>query len=143
VSCCLSAGAHVIVVATSGVGMGLAALRAAERGLIASVTIVKRDFGFDAPDLNVAPHERVVVLDNSMHTGETAMLVLDALRKQGISVESIITLIGSKNACEERIRDQVRSATGVAVLACAEWADRHRWLAPRSSSDDATTLRGR
>lgn len=119
--------AHLVVVATGGVGMGIAAASTASDSRLRSVTVVKRAFDFDSPALTAAPGEAVVVLDNSMHSGRSVATVIKHLQARDIAVESVITIFDGANDCERQARKRLEDNTGVPVLACAPWDDRHTW----------------
>lgn len=118
---------HLVVVATGGVSMGIAAAAAAPVGLLRSVTVVKRAFDFDSPQLRPDPDEPVVLLDNSMHSGRSVATVIGHLQTRNIAVECVITIFDGANDCETQARKRLADTTGVPVLACASWADRHSW----------------
>jgi orotate phosphoribosyltransferase len=118
---------HLVVVATGGVSMGLAAAAVAPAGLLRSVTVVKRAFDFDSPQLRVGPGESVIVLDNSMHSGRSVATVIGHLQARQVPVESVITIFDGANDCESQARKRIEDTTGVPVLACAGWSERHSW----------------
>ena len=90
---------HLVVVATGGVTMGIAAAATAPAGVLRSVTVVKRAFDFDSPQLQAGPDEAVVVLDNSMHSGRSVGTVIRHLQTRQVSVESVITIFDGANDC--------------------------------------------
>lgn len=118
---------HLVVVATGGVGMGISAAATAPAGRLRSVTVVKRAFDFDSPELQAGPGESVVVVDNSMHSGRSVATVIKHLQARDVAVESVITIFDGANDCESQARKRLEDTTGVPVLACANWADRHSW----------------
>ncbi len=107
--------------------MGIAAAATAPGSRLRSVTVVKRAFDFDSPDLRTAPGESVVVLDNSLHSGRSAAAVIRQLHARDIAVETVITIFDGANDCESQARKRLEDSTGVPVQACASWSDRHNW----------------
>ncbi|MFE2970153.1 hypothetical protein ACFXKC_42160 [Streptomyces sp. NPDC059340] len=118
---------HLVVVATGGVGMGIAAAATAPESRLRSVTVVKRAFDFDSPELRAVPGEAVVVLDNSMHSGASVATVIKHLRSRDIEAECVITIFDGANGCEDQARKRLEDHTGVPVRSCASWADRREW----------------
>jgi orotate phosphoribosyltransferase len=120
--------AHLVVVASGGVGMGVAGAATASAGRLRSVTVVKRAFDFDSPQLDPAPEDVVVILDNSLHTGRSVAKVIDQLNARNIKADCVITIFDGAHDCETEARQRLEQTTGVAVRSCASWADRHNWV---------------
>jgi orotate phosphoribosyltransferase len=118
---------HLVAVASGGVGMGIAAAATVPDGRLRSVTVVKRAFDFDSPELDPAPEDAVVILDNSLHTGRSMAKVIDQLHARTIKADCVITIFDGAHDCERAARARLEQATGVPVRSCARWADRHDW----------------
>ncbi|MEV7404918.1 hypothetical protein AB0N93_31595 [Streptomyces sp. NPDC091267] len=127
---CVPAGApaHLVVLATGGVGMGVAAALTAPDGRLGSVSVVKRAFDFDSPQLAPAPGEPVVVLDNSLHSGRSVEAAVKHMTARGVTPSIVLTVFDAAHDCERRARERVARDTGVPVSSLAPWADRHAWV---------------
>jgi orotate phosphoribosyltransferase len=118
---------HLVVVATGGVGMGIAAVAMAPASRLRSVTVVKRAFDFDSPELTPDPEDAVVVLDNSVHSGRSLAKVIGHLKTRGIAVDCVITIFEGAHECEQLARKRLETIMGLPVRSCARWRDRHDW----------------
>jgi orotate phosphoribosyltransferase len=118
---------HAIALASGGIGLGIALTHEAPPGLLRSVTVAKRSFGFDCPELSLDNNEHVVVLDNSLHSGRSAMEALTHVRTHNPFSCDVITLFSAANQCEQLARDRLTDLSGIRVLACAPWSERHDW----------------
>jgi orotate phosphoribosyltransferase len=119
--------AHLVVVATGGVGMGIAGAATAPPGRLKSVTVVKRAYDFDSPELTAGPGDAVAVLDNSIHSGRSLERVIWHLRARDIAADCVITIFDAAHGCEQQARQRLEAVTGLPVRSCARWSDRHQW----------------
>jgi len=119
--------AHLVVVAAGGVGLGIAGAAMAPALRLRSVTVVKRAFDFDSPELAPDPGDAVVVLDNTLHSGRSLATVIRQLRARDIAADCVITLFDAAHDCEWQARKRLQTITGLPVRSCARWIDRHEW----------------
>jgi orotate phosphoribosyltransferase len=119
--------AHLLALASGGVGMGIAGAATAPERRLRSVTVVKRAFDFDSPELRPAREDVVVILDNSLHTGRSVARAIEQLRTRGVEAGCVITIFDGAHDCERAARRRLEQTTGVPVRSCARWADRHDW----------------
>jgi hypothetical protein len=120
-------GVHFVVIASGGFGVGVAAAIAAPPSRLRSVTVVKPMYDFVSPALAPEPGEVAVVLDNSIHTGRSASRTLEHLRARSVPVAAVVTVFDAAHACEAEARRSLEAETGIPVLACAPWQERHDW----------------
>lgn len=127
---------HAVALATGGVGLAVALAQRAGGRPLASVSLAKRAFGFDTPSLRVQEGDHVVVLDNTLHTGRSALMALEELDAPG-ATRSVLTVVGAANPCEAQMRARITDLTGVPVTECTPWSGRDRWRGPDDARDTA------
>jgi orotate phosphoribosyltransferase len=118
---------HLVALASGGISMAIAAAVTDPGMRLRSVTIVKRAFDFDSPQLCPDVEDAVAILDNTLHSGRSVTMSIRQLTKRGITPECVITLFDAANDCEREARSRIEKSAGVPLRSCAAWADRHEW----------------
>lgn len=110
---------HLVVILGSGASLAFAAFASSMSSRIAAVTVVKREYGFDLPDIDASQLALpAVIVDLRIRTGATAFRVISVLKSQGVSDITFVRLFSSGGPVDEqRIGDRLASA-GVRLVTC-------------------------
>lgn len=86
-------------VGESGIVLASALALSPCAGSVASLTTISKAYSYVAPDLNPADGP-VVLVDNAMHTGNTARTAITELQRQMIPVAAFVKLFNYKDELE-------------------------------------------
>jgi orotate phosphoribosyltransferase len=107
---------HLVAVATSGILIASSAFLATTQiHRLSSFTTVKPKYHFDTRDLRASSDDRVYIVDNSIHTGATALEATRSVMSRG-EVAGFIKLVDYQDDLEHEVSSKMLSETGIPVM---------------------------
>lgn len=119
---------HMYAIANSGVPLAIGALMLSniEQRDHASVSIIYPDLGsFEGHDL--LPGETGILVDNSIHTGETLSQALEALPERArTEITTMVTVVDYEDEQHTTLVDDIQQRHGIEVVGLFKPSEVHR-----------------